>query len=523
MKKTAAFLMALLLTAGCLFMLAGCGKRYTAADLSAYLDKEGFVAGMSQKEFVEKVEKIEGEKVGVLQWDGVQSGGCEINSTYGSYSNGYVAVEDEGEAVYYNTISVTANLKGLKMPAGIRFSDTPSDVLKKLSVEGDPLSEFTPDPETTDVMTLFAGGNVALKLTDHRLTQTETEETDPGTVVCVWDVKYPLVLEFSEVTTRPLDYDRTDTVTRTVRFLFADESSPLGSFCIDVTERYPLMQRYSKEAYAIMNALFASEKLDGYAFKKAVIDPYHDDFHDAEDPEPEMPDEAEIVVDGKRYTGTLQRSMTGAALYEKFKDYPEFSYFRDDGYFRLDAEGKLTRFVLNVSKSFVSQSESTPEDGQRAAERFFSTNITYANLSDYAVTVSEVGRAFGTDLYTVTFVRMIGDVETLDRATIRVLGNGTIYTFDSSMLGRIRLTENPFDLESVGAAIGKKFRAAVGDQESLFDSIDYEIEETVLTLLKDGTPALLVTLTPTLTEIRRDGSGWTYAKTETLIVRLAEE
>ena len=286
MKKTAAFLLALLLTAGCLFALAGCGKRHTAADLSAYLDKEGFVAGMSQQSFVEKVETIEGEKVGVLQWDGVNGGGCEINSTNGSYSNGYVAKEDEGEAVYYNTISVKAKLKGLKLPAGIRFSDTMSKVLKKLSVEGDPVGEFTPDPGKTDEMTLYAEGNVTLKLTDRRLTPTETEETEPGTVACSWDVPYPLVLRFSEVTSRPLDYDRTETVTRTVSFAFADESSALGIFYIDVTERTPLMQRYSVEAHAIMDALFAPEDLDGYAFRKVVTDSYHDDFHDAEDPEP---------------------------------------------------------------------------------------------------------------------------------------------------------------------------------------------------------------------------------------------
>ena len=522
MKKTTAFLLALLLLLGCLSTLAGCGKRYTPSDLSAYLDDLGFVAGMSQFAFAEKAEKIEGDTVEGLHWDGVDGGGWDAYTETGSYSNCYVALEEEGIAVYYNAISAKAKPKGLKLPAGIRFSDTPSDVLKKLSVEGDPLSEFTPDPETTDVMTLFAGGNVALKLTDHRLTQTETEETDPGTVVCVWDVKYPLVLEFSEVTTRPLDYDRTETVTRTVSFAFADESSALGIFYIDVTERTPLMQRYSVEAHAIMDALFAPEDLDGYAFRKVVTDSYHDDFHDAEDPEPPMPDEAEIIVDGKRYTGTLWHSMTGAAFYEKFKDYPEFYYAFDGGDFRLDPEGKLTRFVLNRAID-SSRYEATQEECQSAAERFFSTNISYVDASDYTVSVSEVGRAYATNLYAVTFTKIVGGVDTLDRATIGVLGNGEIYTFSTLMLGRIRLTENPFDLESVRAAIEKKFRAAVGDKESLFVSSDCEIKETFLTQLRDGTPVLLVTLSPILTEIRRDGNEWTYTETETLIVRFAME
>ena len=224
MKKTAAFLMVLLLTAGCLFALAGCGERYTAADLSAYLDEEGFVAGMSQQSFVEKVEKIEGEKVGVLQWDGDHGGGCEINSTNGSYSNGYVADEDEGEAVYYNTISMTANLKGLKLPAGIRFSDTLADVLKKLSVEGDPVNEFTPDPGETDVTTLYAEGNATLKL---------SRVTDLGT---------PTQLEFVETSTRTLDDGRVDTVVRRITFSFADGNGTLKNYTISVTERYPLKE-----------------------------------------------------------------------------------------------------------------------------------------------------------------------------------------------------------------------------------------------------------------------------------------
>ena len=224
MKKTAAFLMALLLLAGCLFMLAGCGKRYTAADLSAYLDEEGFVAGMSQQSFIEKVEKIEGEKVGVLQWDGEHGGGCEINSTNGSYSNGYVADEDEGEAVYYNTyntLSMTANLKGLKLPAGIRFSDTLADVLKKLSVEGDPVNEFTPDPGETDLMTLYAEGNVTLRLAR---------------------VGIALRLEFIERSARTMDDGRIDAVTRKVGFSFADGNGTLKNYSISVTERYPLTQ-----------------------------------------------------------------------------------------------------------------------------------------------------------------------------------------------------------------------------------------------------------------------------------------
>lgn len=515
MKKTTGFLLALLLLLGCLSTLAGCGKRHTAADLSAYLDKEGFVAGMSQKEFVEKITKIEGEEPDGYNWDGEYGGGWNAIGT-NSYSNSYIETEEEGVAVYRNTVLINVKPKGLKMPAGIRFSDTLAKVLKKLSVEGDPLSEFTPDPETPDVMTLFSEGNVTLKLIDRRLTPTEPEKTEPGTVVCVWDIGYPLELEFSEVTTRSLDYDRTDTVTRTVRFTFADRGSTLKCFSIDVTERYPLLQRYAKEAHAVFNALTAPGELDGYAFRKAEPN----DYYSVEAEEPEMPNEAEVTVSGKRYTGTLVRSTTGAAVYRRPNDFPVFTYRYEGGSFETDSEGRLTGFTRNdLNDSGYAYSS---EYYQSSAERFFRDNLPYVDIDDYTVSVS--GPLYGLNAYAVTFTKTVDGVDTTDRATITMYGDPESFIhFYSSMLGRIRLTENPFDLESVGAAIEKKFRAAVGDSESLFVSFDCEIEKTTLTQLQDGTPALLVTITPALTEIRRDGNEWRYAKTETVIVRFAEE
>lgn len=518
MKKTTAFLLALLLLLGCLSTLAGCGKRYTPSDLSAYLDKEGFVPGMSQSAFREKVEKIEDEKVDGLHWDGEYGGGWDAYSTNCSYANGYVAKMEEGVAVYSNTVSASAKPKGLKMPAGIRFSDTLADVLKKLSITGDPVNEFTPDPGKTDVMTLYAEGNVTLKLTDRRLTPTETEETKPGTVVCSWDVPNPLVLEFSEVTSRPLDYDRTETVTRTVGFAFADESSALGNFYIGVTERTPLMQRYAKEAHAIFCAFFASDYdfFDGYAVKKAGSD----DFYDAQAEEPEMPDQAQVTVYDRIYTGTLRRTQTGAGEYRLYNTYPVFSYRFDGGTFEVDPEGRLTRFITDAP-SGNSRYAYSSEYCQGVAEQFFRYNLSYVDIDDYTVSVSDP--FYGNSGYAVTFTRTVGNVETTDQATILVVGNGENLTFTSMMLGRIRLTENPFDLESVKAAIAKKFRAAVGDMESLFVSVDCGIEKKVLTQLYDGTPALLVTITPRLTEIRRDGEEYTHVQTETVLVRIAEE
>ena len=202
----------------------------TPSVLSAYLDEQGFVAGMSQAELIAKAEEIEGGELIGMHWDGVNGGGWQATcgwqngGTIAYYENDYRAYEEEKYAVYSNKVTVIAESEGLNSPAGIRFSDTLPDVLKKLSVEGDPINVFTPDPGRTDVMTLFAEGNVTLKL---------SRVTDLGT---------PTRLEFVETSTRTLDDGRVDTVVRRITFSFADGNGTLNNYMISVTERYPLKE-----------------------------------------------------------------------------------------------------------------------------------------------------------------------------------------------------------------------------------------------------------------------------------------
>lgn len=192
--------------------------------LSAYLDEEGFVPGMSQAEFIAKAEEIEGGEVEGMHYDGVQGGGWQAGGTFAYYTNDYRADEEQKYAVYSNKVTVNAESEGLNSPAGIRFSDTLPDVLKKLSVEGDPINVFTPDPGRTDVMTLYAEGNATLKLSR------------------VTDLGLPTRLEFVETSTRTLDDGRVDTVVRRITFSFADGNGTLNNYTISVTERYPLKE-----------------------------------------------------------------------------------------------------------------------------------------------------------------------------------------------------------------------------------------------------------------------------------------
>lgn len=192
--------------------------------LSAYLDEEGFVPGMSQSDFIAKAEAIEGGEVEGMHYDGVQGGGWQAGGAFAYYTNDYRANDEEKIAIYSNTVTMLAESEGLKLPAGIRFSDTLADVLKKLSVVGDPVNEFSPDPGRTNVTTLYAEGNVTLRLAR------------------VNDVGISMRLEFTERSVRSMDDGRVETVTRRVDFSFAGEDGTLKKFIVGVTERYPLAQ-----------------------------------------------------------------------------------------------------------------------------------------------------------------------------------------------------------------------------------------------------------------------------------------
>ena len=238
MKKTAALLLALLLAAGMLLLFNGCGKRqYTVPDLSAFLDDEGFVFGMTQSEFIAKAEKIEGKEVEGSHYDTTSGGGWIGNGENALYEYFFrdERERDVGGAVFSCTVSATSKTKGLKMPAGISFSDTLAAVLKKLSIEGDPINDFKPDPDDpdgADVMTLYSKRGKKLKLSDLRPAEGDSEEETSE------ESGFALELEFYDVFTAKVTGGRQRTVQRTIRLSFADENSALGKIAICVRETY---------------------------------------------------------------------------------------------------------------------------------------------------------------------------------------------------------------------------------------------------------------------------------------------
>ena len=264
----------------------------------------------------------------------------------------------------------------------------------------------------------------------------------------------------------------------------------------------------AEDAEAIIDSFFSSApNIDGFSFDR-VWDDY--DFRDLESYESlVIPPTADLEIDGTILSGSFFLS-----TYSFYNYYPTFSYYTPSGTFCYLLKTDLTP-DLSVSLSM--------SECQRIAEHFFSTYVPYVNANDYTRSVLERKDPLSqNEVYEFTFKKRIGDLDTMDYATITVWKDGQIQAFSTSMMGRVQLVENPFDTGAVKSAIEKKFQVAVESKSSLFSSTSYEIKDLSLTVLKDGTPALLITLLPSLTEIV-DEDTWLYSKLGVFVVRTVNQ
>ncbi|MBQ8419800.1 MAG: hypothetical protein IJY37_05555 [Clostridia bacterium] len=189
------------------------------AELSAWLDSTGFVAGLTQNDFL-NMNGYDGKTLKDSVDFHKYGGGCsgiavkdddlvEIEGELYAkgiklaIKNDYQVSEDEKTATYQNRIVMMELTDGFSLPFDIEMSDDAKTVLEKLGKDGrcawsDPLNHFIPDEEGGNVMTLLNGSEGSIssflqleKLSDsYILTYEETaEEADANkTVVRVFEL-----------------------------------------------------------------------------------------------------------------------------------------------------------------------------------------------------------------------------------------------------------------------------------------------------------------------------------------------
>lgn len=196
---------------------------------SDFLDREGFVARMSQSNLFALAEKYsegldESQIPMFYQYDNIYGGGCAASSEIFGYRNDYHA--ENGKVKYENSLYTKSDLKNLSLPYGITFDDSIGDALEKMGINRN-IYQNTVTSHSTDAydinLTLYSQDGVTLVLTNWALSQAPVETL------------YHYILTYTETA----DTDRKDgKITRTVTLSFLDSENKLGKVEMKVVENY---------------------------------------------------------------------------------------------------------------------------------------------------------------------------------------------------------------------------------------------------------------------------------------------
>lgn len=185
---------------------------------SDFLDREGFVKGMSQGQLLDLAEKYaEGLDPAIVpvywHYDGEFGGGCRASGELFGYKNDYRS--KDGKVRYENSLYTAVEIKGLTLPGGITFDDSIGDALEKLGIDRSICQKAAIDNSTT--LSLYNENGVSLVFTNWAMTQLPVETL------------YHYVITYSE---------KAGSLTRTVTLSFLDGHNKLGLVEISVVDEY---------------------------------------------------------------------------------------------------------------------------------------------------------------------------------------------------------------------------------------------------------------------------------------------
>ena len=201
-------------------------NRIPEADISVFsdfLDREGFVKGMSQGQLLDLAEKYaEGLDPSIVpvycHYDGEFGGGCMASGELFGYTNDYHS--EDGKVRYANSLYTAVEIKNLTLPGGITFDDSVGDALEKLGIDRNIYQKTVMEHSSTtylEQLPLYNENGVSLVFTNWAMTQLPVETL------------YHYVITYSE---------KAGTVTRTVTLSFLDGHNKLGLVEISVVDEY---------------------------------------------------------------------------------------------------------------------------------------------------------------------------------------------------------------------------------------------------------------------------------------------
>ena len=184
------------------------------SEFARFLDREGFVGGMTQGQLLDIGEKYAAgldPSIVPLFWhyDGEYGGGCRADGEFFGYTNDYS--NKDGKVRYYNSFYAAVEIEALELPFGIKYGDSIEKVLEKLGIA----THYSRGPQTRHE--LYADGAVSLTLVNYSIS------TDPIETLYHYELIYT---------------DTTDTLTRTVKLSFTSGDNRLARIDIKAVDEY---------------------------------------------------------------------------------------------------------------------------------------------------------------------------------------------------------------------------------------------------------------------------------------------
>jgi hypothetical protein len=225
-----------------------------------------------------------------------------------------------------------------------------------------------------------------------------------------------------------------------------------------------------------------------YGHSDSIAEVYSEieyDIHSKEKYEDfQPPEQIEIIIEGKTISGS-----NGEKIYTNDNCYPEFEYRPQNDqceYFSVNEKGELTCVRFTDRASHIMGEKLLSQDECKNIAIDFFKNIV--DVADYQITVTEED-----DLYYVKFQKFVGEWQTTDKASIALFKDGTLYQYNSFMMGRVPadLETSDIDLNRARKAATEKLDLLFTEAKEKFTQVTYDEPIILLTVLEDGTRALL--------------------------------
>lgn len=202
----------------------------------------------------------------------------------------------------------------------------------------------------------------------------------------------------------------------------------------------------------------------------------------------------EAFVDGKAEKsvafsfGNIEVAGSYVETEKRFSEFYETHKYKDEEnrYFSLTDDGNLCTYFFGKSTSEDNGRIHTEAECIETASVFLSS-IT--DVSQYTVTASfDENRR----MYTISFIKYADGFRCSDRADVMIEETGHIYSFSSTMLGRIQSdVKTNFDPTIIQEQVVSKLDTEYSGAKQAYDEVTYESFDYELTIGEDGEYALI--------------------------------